>query len=1301
MSQLLNRFAWMLSLVLWFIVALVFIGIDSWTLRSDDIFFTAIWGAILSLFIKRFLLGEDFIDRRLHYFKDILLEEAKNQSEDVITITPAEKNLLVDVAGKQYTETNQTQLKVADNLITSEHTEINSVDAKINNDENLDAKYISEENFDDNYEDKIENKNIYSIASEEPKIEKVEEVPTAFDMYLKKITVYIKDFFATNTLAKMWSILVFLGLMFLLKDKIGWIWEDLGPVFKLCLWFIVSIVAFIAGLVLHGRWTKNEWLILIGLSILINYGVILSWRYLLWWDDWFLTEGVTFLLLIFNTVFWVVTSLVYQSRTLLIFSFVFAFVNPFIIWADSSGTPYTLVWYSLIISLGWLFLSQNSSAKGLAQQEVNSINYNILLFTTFILGNILILVAPFTTDIDWIIKMLASVWLSAWCIYTFWNIKSTPDKQRESWIVTFFVAAYTFVFFILLSAVSWKDILSSWFSYVIYITVIAWFFWATSFLFKKDSSNPILQFLLFVPLLLFLWIILTWQAFSTVWLLVIFLCLYLVSFGFLQSYFTTMLSYCYFVLMWLFVFVTDITIINSSSAYDISTFITVIFISFVFLFSTYYFSFKKNLTHLYSIGTILSIFLLVPVLVVSVTKGSLTNWLPTTTSLHVTLSILSIVIFALANWIFPFFNKNLLNNPKNIWNLITWSLAWVLFIAYELFLYGSVYFEWVAQWIWFVLLAVIYFAQSFLVVQMIGKTQIESWSDTSKTKASLKNVFYTYAWISLSLFSLAITFIFSKYPEIISTVWLFEATILYYFYSKSQDWKILTAWNALFVIWILKLWLLIDIVERGDFWFLVSFTIIAASLLLNIWFIDKSKNEIWKNIHYIFHIIWIAILWLLLSKIIISSWHWWSSFGIAIFIGSIGTIYSRLKNNFLKWFFIALLVLFSIIHIAWIQRIFSNLNYDNVNYLKILQYIVTWIIISNYFIWNKQINRAFHKIILAIIWFYTFVISNLFILDLFSGIFGHFSLTIYWWVIASILLFYWIAKDIIKLRTIGLYFIILTSAKIFFFDVWQLDNTTSRVVALMWLWILFIVVSTFYTNKYWNNILNELSPENLKNSNSDDDDDDDNDDESQEEIEAETEIENKTERETEVDSKNEADKAINTDKKHKETTRSNNIDNSKDNTIQEINSTSKISPIKEEYNNNDTIKTKKEKKAKKPKKDTNNKSDINNELHSDIEDTNEFMKKLTKVDVDNIKVVRFFPEWWDNFTIRAKNLMRLTKLIIKQTWKTHYKPWELEWIYNYVISNYKTKLSRREFDKLRTTIKDFIDNGWDVEIIKK
>jgi hypothetical protein len=51
------------------------------------------------------------------------------------------------------------------------------------------------------------------------------------------------------------------------------------------------------------------------------------------------------------------------------------------------------------------------------------------------------------------------------------------------------------------------------------------------------------------------------------------------------------------------------------------------------------------------------------------------------------------------------------------------------------------------------------------------------------------NVFSVFSGISLSLFSLSIASVFSETPEIISISWLFEATLLYYFYHTFSNEK--------------------------------------------------------------------------------------------------------------------------------------------------------------------------------------------------------------------------------------------------------------------------------------------------------------------------------------------------------------------------------------------------------------------------------------------------------------------------------------------------------------------------------
>ncbi|MDQ7023663.1 MAG: hypothetical protein Q9M97_09305 [Candidatus Gracilibacteria bacterium] len=134
-----------------------------------------------------------------------------------------------------------------------------------------------------------------------------------------------------------------------------------------------------------------------------------------------------------------------------------------------------------------------------------------------------------------------------------------------------------------------------------------------------------------------------------------------------------------------------------------------------------------------------------------------------------------------------------------------------------------------------------------------------------KSDENLKNTVYNFMGISISIFSVAIAFIFSETAEIISTVWLFEATILYFFYSQNGSKKIFWAATILFIIGLTKFGILLSEVEKGYYPFLVSFAVILSSFILNLFFINKIKNksEI-HNIHHFLHIIGMGIMGLLL-----------------------------------------------------------------------------------------------------------------------------------------------------------------------------------------------------------------------------------------------------------------------------------------------------------------------------------------------------------------------------------------------------------------------------------------------------
>lgn len=181
-----------------------------------------------------------------------------------------------------------------------------------------------------------------------------EEEKTKIEIFDKWGQV-IKGFFAENLLAKVGSILVFLGVLFLLSL----VWSTLGAVHKVLLGFVIGFSIFGVGVWLDKKGLQNESRILLGLGILVNYLVILSGRYLIG-DNYLdantmvspiLQEGLTFFLLIMNTGLAIATSLVYKSRLFLLFSFVFAYLNPLLV-GGSADQPYTLVGYALIVSLG-------------------------------------------------------------------------------------------------------------------------------------------------------------------------------------------------------------------------------------------------------------------------------------------------------------------------------------------------------------------------------------------------------------------------------------------------------------------------------------------------------------------------------------------------------------------------------------------------------------------------------------------------------------------------------------------------------------------------------------------------------------------------------------------------------------------------------------------------------------------------------------------------------------------------------------------------------------------------------------
>lgn len=974
---------------------------------------TGLWTFIIVILIVKFwFFSWWFIKSRLEFFANSLSENyIKQVKSDVL-----EKNIVNE-----------------DEIINLSEIEKIEEERKIENEENIEKIRIEKENKENAYKayaESVKNEKIENELNEEP----------------SKIEIAIKKFFSENLLAKIWGILVFMWVLFFLSLVYSAIW----PVWKLIIWFVVWFAIFFAWVLLDKKDLQNEWRILIWIWILINYLVILSWRYLIWdnIDNNILSVWTTFLFLILNTVFAVTTSLVYKSRTLLLFSFIFAFINPLLVWW-SSDNPYTLVWYSLIVALGWLFLS-------LKQKDI------LLAIWVFILANILFLIAPFSSDIHWITKLVWSAIISISSIFIVYKI----DSKKLS---TLFIWSYIFLMLLLWV---WENYIMQTTSFISYMIAILLYFSIWIYYFLKTSFNSLIYILL-SPILIILWLSFTWDIFSIPWSLAIIVLLYLVGFNFIQTKLPNFLKYIFFIVLWIYIFFTNWLISINQINLDLPSFITVIIISFIFIFTSYYLSTKKNLEFLYSIWTIGWILTLAPILVNKIKETPVySDVIYINNYDFFIISITAIIIFWLSNLLLPLINKNLIEEKSNLKNLIIWSITWLLFLWYELFNYWMQYFPWVSLGFAFAILAIVYFIMAYIMMEKI-------WIEKIKKQESSRNVIYSYIAISISVFSLAIALIFSNYESIISSIWLFEATIMFYFFSKTKELKIYSAWIILFLVWIIKLFYLIDLVHSKDFIFLIPFSLIAISLVLNLKFLDYITETSKRIFHDILHILWIWTLAILLLEIIPSSWHGWSILWITIFVTISSIIYSYFNSKVLKTFFIFLFTWFLVFQIWEFNSIVWRLERDDLNYLIILQYISTVLLTIWTILWNKiNKQKTLNTLINIIFALYLLIITSVYIYDIFNTTF---AVTIYWWITSSIILFYGIAKDILKLRTIWLYLISLTTLKIFLYDIWYgLDDAISRVAALIILWVLFIIISTKYTKRYWNNITKELSFKNLK-----------------------------------------------------------------------------------------------------------------------------------------------------------------------------------------------------------------------------
>ncbi len=97
-------------------------------------------------------------------------------------------------------------------------------------------------------------------------------------------------------------------------------------------------------------------------------------------------------------------------------------------------------------------------------------------------------------------------------------------------------------------------------------------------------------------------------------------------------------------------------------------------------------------------------------------------------------------------------------------------------------------------------------------------------------------------------------------------------------------------------------------------------------------------------------------------------------------------------------------------------------------------------------------------------------------------------------------------------------------------------------------------------------------------------------------------------------------------------------------------------------------------------------------------ETQDLMDSLAQVDISDISSIIFLPKSWKWFQVKTKNIKRLAIYITTKLGKTVFEVEELRGIYNHVVKNLQSNLSKTDFNIVQGKINEFVQSGREVKI---
>lgn len=970
----LSRLAWVLSLTLWSFLAFLICDIDSGMYTSGGenfIMWGWIWAIVFMLIIKKVFLSESFLES---------ISSVGTYFQPGATFQPI---VSPDTDGISQLEvvTLPSQPLIIDDTPESIYTP-------------------------PQHEEIIQAPPVYTPPPEPEK-------PS-----------WIVTFFSDRPLAKIGWIILFLAAFFFLSL----VWSSVGAVWKVIIGLLFGFSLYAIGVWMDTKGHITESRTLLWVGIAVNTLTILSGRWIIGdVSGSIFSDTLTLIFLVLNTLFAVATGLVYNSRTFLVFSFVFAYLIPFLVRSESDSAILMML-YVATISLGWYLLVWFFSLRKEREDDIK------WLFRTIIIWSVILLSLTgfgIDTQSELILSVIITLVLTATGIFI-----SRKTESRDESLPSLLISAYVILACSIFGIGDGNQgtIIISFLAIVPLLVFTG--------IFMVGATALIYSWILLVPLLLGLILLGVFGVTSLTFILLPIVFLYGLSGFFLVSVMTWFFQYIFFIAISIFLFICALTLdVRPANLSSTERFITSLSSLGFFLLSLWS-SYKYKLVHLSLVTLISSSFILVFSLV--------GDW---------NASWIFYILFLFIAFVYPFFLGNSIREQFR--SFIGYQVVTNLFMIGELFYLGrGTWFTWetnslITLWIIVFILSVLSLIYSVVLIRT-------TWSDGEISKLTQADKVNATALlgIPLSLFSLAVAVTFSESPLVVSTAWILESCVLAYYSSRDKNRMVLSGSLILLAIGILRLLPFFNTVHSGDFFALVPVAIIALGLFFSLSFIPKREEEPLWNLYDILHIFGISLVAYAVMEIVPHTRTGWSLLGLNTFLLVSTWFYTRISSKIISLWMVFLTVVVFFYHLVRMESLDMTFGPVIVQLFALLVWTYSvWHMKNEHPLWKYAFIYAF----IMFLW-----ITSLYVNNITNNVF---AVTIYLTIVATIYLLLGINDNIAKYRTIWLYIGTAVLIKILFYDIWAwVDNLIIRVVALMISGGVMIALSQLYgrrVNRPW------------------------------------------------------------------------------------------------------------------------------------------------------------------------------------------------------------------------------------------